>query len=166
MGHPVECFQQRYLHPILHIHWSERRTNISVLESACLPSIETMIHKSQLRWAGHVVRMPDNRLPKQLLFYQLTHGVRPASGPKLRFKDIIKHNIKAFGTTTGTWEQAAMEWSKYRALLHSRAMLAEATRVERMKEKCRRCKDRTSPEAGDLALTCPHCGRQWINAST
>jgi len=28
---------------------------------------------------------------------------------KLRFKDIIKHNIKAFGTTTGTWEQAAME---------------------------------------------------------
>jgi len=89
----LERFQQRCLHTILHIHWSQRRTNISVLESAHLPSIGTMIRKSQLRWAGHVVQMPDNRLPKHLLFGQLTHGVRPASGPKLRFKDIIKHNI-------------------------------------------------------------------------
>jgi len=105
--------------------------------------------------------MPDNRLPKQLLFGQLTHGVRPASGPKLRFKDIIKHNIKASGTTTNSWEQAAMERSKYCTFLHSGAMLAEATRAERVKEKRRRRKDCTSPEAGDPALTCPHCGRQF-----
>ena len=120
-----------------------------------------MICKSQLWWVGHVVRMPDNRLPKQLLFGQLTHGARQASGPKLRFEDIIKHNIKAFGTTTNTWEQAAMEQSKYRAFLHSGAMLAEATRAEHVKEKRRRRKDRTSPEAGDPALTCPDCGRQF-----
>ena len=79
----------------------------------------------------------------------------------LRFKDIIKHNIKAFGTTTNTWEQAARERSKYRAFLHSGAMLAKATRAERVKEKRRCRKDRTSPEAGDPALTCPHCGRQF-----
>ena len=47
-----------------------------------------------------------------------------------------------------------MERSKYRAFLHSGAMLAEATRAERVKEKRRRRKDRTSPEAGDPALTC------------
>jgi len=40
-------------------------------------------------------------------------------------------------------------------------MLAEATRAERVKEKRRRRKDRTSPEAGDSALPCPHCGRQF-----
>jgi len=73
----------------------------------------------------------------------------------------MKHNIKAFGTTTDTWEQAAMEQSKYRTFLHSGAMLAEATRAESVKEKCCRRKDRTSPEAGDPALTCPHCGRQF-----
>ena len=120
-----------------------------------------MIRKSQLRWAGHLVRMPDNRLPKQLLFGQLTHGVRPASGPKLRFKGIIKRNMKAFGTTTDTWEQVAMERSKYRAFLDSGAMLAEATRAERVKEKRHRRKDHISPETGDPALTCPYCGRQF-----
>jgi len=54
-----------------------------------------------------------------------------------------------------------MERSKYRSFLHSGAMLAEATRAERVKEKRRRCKDRTSPEVGDPALTCPHSGRQF-----
>ena len=65
---------------------------------------------------------------------QLTHGVRPASGPKLRFKDIIKQNIKALETTKNTWEQAAMERSKYLAFLHNGAMLAEATTAERVKQ--------------------------------
>jgi len=100
--HSTRTLQQRCLRTILHVHWSERCANISILESAHLPLVETMIRKSQLRWAAHVVWMPDNRLPKQLLFGQLTHGVRPASGPKLRFKDIIKHSIKAFGTTANT----------------------------------------------------------------
>ena len=113
-----------------------------------------MIRKSQLLWAGHVLQMPDNRLSKQLLFGQLTHGTRPASGPKMRCKDIIKHNIKAFGMTTNTWEQAAMDRSKYHASLLNGAMLAEATRAECVMEKRRRRKDRTSPEAGDLALAC------------
>jgi len=63
--------------------------------------------------------------------------------------------------TTDTWEQAAMDWSKYHTSLHSGAMLAEVTRAERMMEKRRRRKDRTSPETGDLALTCKHCGRQF-----
>ena len=63
------------------------------------------------------------------------------------------YNIKAFGATTDTWEQAAMERSKYRAFLHSGAILAEATRAEHVKEKRRRHKDCTSPETGDPALT-------------
>ena len=39
-----------------------------------MESIEAMLVKSQLRWAGHVVRMPDDRLPKAVFYGELTSG--------------------------------------------------------------------------------------------
>ena len=63
----LEQFQQRILRSILGIHWQDRITNASILEQADTTSIEAPIVKSQLSWAGHVRRMPDTRVPKQLL---------------------------------------------------------------------------------------------------
>ncbi|XP_029637978.1 uncharacterized protein LOC115213182 [Octopus sinensis] len=54
----LERFHQRCLRTILNIHWSDFITNIEVLERAEIPSIEAMLLKSHLRWAGHVSRMP------------------------------------------------------------------------------------------------------------
>ena len=50
-----------------------------------MPSITTIIAKQQLRWTGHVICMPNNRLPKQILYSQLK-GKRVPGGPKKRFK--------------------------------------------------------------------------------
>ena len=58
---------QRCLRAILNIHWSAFVNNIEVLEMAKVTSIEAMLLKAQLRWAGHVSRMEDHRLPKIVL---------------------------------------------------------------------------------------------------
>jgi len=36
-------------------------------EDIIMKSISEFIRLQRLRWAGHVVRMPDNRLPKRVL---------------------------------------------------------------------------------------------------
>ena len=50
----LERFHQRCLRSILGIHWSDFTTNVEVLAKAGVPSMEALLLKSQLRWAGHV----------------------------------------------------------------------------------------------------------------
>ena len=47
-----------------------------------------------MRWADHVVRMGDGRLPKELFYSELTRGKRPLHKPRKRFKDVLKSNLK------------------------------------------------------------------------
>ena len=67
----LERFHQRCLRSILNIKWHDYVSNEDVLEKAELPSIESILLKQQLRWAGHVARMEDSRMPKAVLFGEL-----------------------------------------------------------------------------------------------
>ncbi|XP_060133875.1 uncharacterized protein LOC132592550 [Zootoca vivipara] len=91
----LERFHQRCLQIFLHITWEDRQTNISVLEEAKITSVEAMILQHQLCWTGHVVRMPDDHLPKQLLYSKLKNGKRNAGGQQKRFKNCLKQIFKS-----------------------------------------------------------------------
>ena len=77
----LERFHQRCLRSILHIHWSDYITNVEVLQQAGITSVEAMLMKTQLRWAGHVSRMEDHRLPKIVLYGELSTGHRDRGAP-------------------------------------------------------------------------------------
>ena len=63
-------------------------------EQADTTSIEAMIVKSQLRWSGHVARMADTRLPKQIMYSELETGKRTQGGQRKRYKDTLHHSLK------------------------------------------------------------------------
>jgi hypothetical protein len=75
------------LRKLLKIKWQDHIPDTEVLERANMNSVHTMLRKAQLRWAGHVVRMPEERLPKQILYGELTHGKRSFGGQMKRYKD-------------------------------------------------------------------------------
>ena len=91
----LERFHQRCLRSILGIHCTSRTPDPDVLERANSVSIETLIHRHRLRWTGHVIHMEDKRVPKQMLYGELSHGTRPQHKPRKRFKDFIKESLAA-----------------------------------------------------------------------
>ena len=52
----------------MHICLQDFTTNQDILNTAESTGAEAMILRSQLQWSGHVTRMENNHIPKQLLF--------------------------------------------------------------------------------------------------
>ena len=82
----LESFHQRCLHSILNIHWSDFVSIIEVFEQAEITSMEAMLLKTLLRWAGHVSLMEDHFLPKMVLYGVLSSGYRNTGASKKRYK--------------------------------------------------------------------------------
>ena len=62
-----------------------------------LPSIFSLLIQRWLRWLRHVSRMKDRRIPKDILYSELTIETRPAGRPSLRFKVVCKRDLSTFG---------------------------------------------------------------------
>ena len=52
-------------------------------------SIDSMVMRAQFRWAGHVVRMDEDGIPKSLFYCELVKGHRCQAGQKKRYKDCL-----------------------------------------------------------------------------
>ncbi|KAK2193852.1 hypothetical protein NP493_5g15076 [Ridgeia piscesae] len=58
---------------------------------------------------GHLMRMSPDRLPKQILYSQLSSGHRNRGRPRLRFKDTIKRNLKLRDIKTDSWTSLSQQ---------------------------------------------------------
>ena len=61
-------FHMKCLRKLLSIKWQDMVPDTEVLTRGGIPNIHKLLQEAQVRWAGHVARMPDNRLPIQLLY--------------------------------------------------------------------------------------------------
>ena len=62
----LQSFHMRCLRQILHVKWQDHIPDTEVLQMSNSRSIGSMLMESQLRWSGHIARMPDYRLPKRV----------------------------------------------------------------------------------------------------
>ena len=82
-----------------------------------------------------MVRMSDSRLPKQMLYGELSSVKRLAGGQKKRYRDSLKVSVKDFGIRDNSWETLAKNRSAWRAGITSGAHSAEARRLDEAEKK-------------------------------
>ena len=89
----LHAFMMRHLRSIMKIRWQDKVKSIKVIKRTGLPSMEDLLIRKNLRWTAHLLWMPTDRPPRQVLYSQLPDEQRPRGRPRLRYKDTIKRNI-------------------------------------------------------------------------
>ena len=79
------------------------------------PLITDAVKSHRLRWAGHVARMADDRMPK-IALDALMPGNRPRGRPKKRWEDCLKESIRERGQDPTRWRDAAQDRRQWRRL--------------------------------------------------
>lgn len=159
----LDRFHQQCLRHILGIKWENRVPDTEVLSKAKTVSIAAIVTRNQLRWAGHLVRLDDSRLPKQLLYGELASGKRPQHKPKKRFKDSVKESLKHFSIPVDNWESLTTERDEWRSAIFKGSELYESQRVDRAKLK-RLCRKREPlPADVESVWTCEVCNRPLLS---
>ena len=142
--------QQRHLRAILGVPYTDRITNDEILDRAGVPDIETIVRK--MRNSGGLVMwhtiMSDDRIPKQLLFGELTTGARTVGRPLLRWKESLKDTLKQSHISTTQWQDTATDRSTWRRSFHDGLILYR-----------RHAARNATPSASQDKYMCQHCGR-------
>ena len=124
----LNTFHLCYLRRILGISWQDHIPNTEVLARAGTLSMYALLTKRRLRWLGHVTRMHDGRLHKDILYGKLATGSRPTGRPTLRYKDMLKRDLKAGGIGPAGFEALAADRSGWRYTLPSQLSRQQSRR--------------------------------------
>jgi len=97
----IESFHQSCLRRILKVRWFHRVRNVDVLAKARIKPIINFIAAKRLRWYGHVVRMPEGRMPGYLLDWIPKHGRRRQGKPRTTWMDAVMSDVNTFSDRIG-----------------------------------------------------------------
>ena len=140
----MNAFHMRCLRRLLTITWKDKVPNTEVLAKTSSNSLFAIMGKRRLRWLGHVHRMEDNRIPKAILYGELSQGRRRVGRPLLRFTDACKRDMKDFQIPHDKWEALADDRLQWRACLHVGMKACEEMRLRRWNQR-RKKRHRITP---------------------
>lgn len=150
----LERFQQYKLKQLLGISWESHTTNIEVLQRAAMTSVETTIIHHRLHWVGHFARIEPSRLPKILLYGELTNGTRPRGALKRRYKDQIKRTLALTNIDPSSWEETTRDRNAWRRAVHEGNLAFEEKREQKEEAKRRRRKERINQSRPPSTFPC------------
>lgn len=156
----LDVFHKRCLRTICGFTLKDRVSNAELFTLCGISGIESFLIQSQLRWAGHVVRMEDDRIPKQLMYSQLDGGNRNVGRPWLRYKDKLKANLAAVQIEGKNFELNANDRNAWKTMCNQGIKYFSTSCINKLKEDRLRTKTNANQPAtlSPNPHTCDHCG--------
>ncbi len=109
-----------------------RSVILSSTDSICM---EAAVAKKHLRLLGHTIRMPEHRLPRQVLYSQLMGAKRSAGGQKQCFKDYTMDLLKRANIPLMQLESLALDRSAWQVNSATAVSQIHQTNQDRRSER-------------------------------
>ena len=129
---------------------------------ACWLSQHTPLFcQRRLWWRGHLHRMGDGNISKDVLYRELAKGHHPTGCPALHFKDVCKRDLKLADIDPGSWEQIADDCSAWRSAVRKGVRTGEDKRNRLLEDKrqCRKKRQESLDPNQRSAFCCTTCDR-------
>ena len=97
---------------------SQRISTDELLERTGLLSIDVYVTRRQLRWLGHVTRMPTDRLPRKMLTCWVNER-RPRGAPEFTYGRGIYKSLKKVGLAKCEWYGKALNRVEWKNVIDS-----------------------------------------------
>ncbi|TWW64209.1 hypothetical protein D4764_03G0012170 [Takifugu flavidus] len=84
----VQAAEMSFLHRVAGFSLRDRVRSSAIREELGVEPLLLRVERSQMRWLGHLVRMPPGRLPGEV-FRACPSGRRPPGRPRTRWRDYV-----------------------------------------------------------------------------
>ena len=140
---------------LLKIKWQDKIPDTVVLKKSGMQSMHTVLKLAQLRWTGHVITMPDERLPKNMDNYKRESALKVATrnATKTPSKPLLRISSYQFGLGKSLHRSDHINKG---AALYKKKRICEAERKRRQRKA-----NTNRPTAVSMTLICSTCNRQF-----
>ena len=97
--------------------WKQRISTRSLAQELQLDSMDNYVYRRQLRWVGHVRRMPFDRLPRRMLSSWVASKRQP-SGQLMTYGRSVYKALDNFNIDHASWHTLAADRPTWRAAIH------------------------------------------------
>ena len=157
----IDSFHNRCVRTILGVsnqqQWSQHITSFDLRKRwGDKENASMKVMNRRLEWLGHLARMPDYSTPKVCLFGWLPQA-SPQGGPRLRWRDVIRKDLRVMGIKEDKWYDAAVTsrsgWkSKCREETENLNDKTSSRQLPPRQIECKDC-DRFFRREGDKSVT-------------
>ncbi|TWW62296.1 hypothetical protein D4764_04G0009430 [Takifugu flavidus] len=113
----VQAAEMSFLRRVAGLSLRDRVRSSAIREELGVESLLLRVERSQMRWLGHLVRMPPGRLPGEV-FRACPSGRRPPGRPRTRWRDYVSRLAwERLGIPPDELEEVAGEREVWASLL-------------------------------------------------
>ena len=162
MMHKLRCFHARCARSmnriILKQCYEHSISTDSLLSKFQLESVDTYVKCRQLRWLGHVRRMPFDRLPRKMLSSWCT-SKRPKGAPQMTYGRTINKALKYFHIDRSCWPEFSSCKHAWRDAIGGTPTTTAKHQLSQQQQQNPRPQPQSQPQPERAAVASSRCGR-------